>query len=117
MDLYRATTSVVSAAHCLSLGRLRTMTKGSPLHAGDMRAQFGQAIDNLETVLKQAGLALENVVRLNYYTTDVDKFMEAADVAGERLGKAGCRPASTLLGVSRLAFPQLMIEIEATAVE
>ncbi len=98
-------------------GQTSNDDEGNPLHAGDMRAQLGQAIDNLETVLKQAGLALENVVRLNYYTTDVDKFMEAADVAGERLGPAGCRPASTLLGVSRLAFPELMIEIEATAVE
>ncbi len=66
-----------------------------------MRALLGKAIDNLETVLKQAGLTLENVVRLNYYTTDVDKFVEAADVAGERLGTAGCRPASV---VSRLIF-------------
>jgi enamine deaminase RidA (YjgF/YER057c/UK114 family) len=82
-----------------------------------MRAQLGQAIDNLETVLKQAGLTLANVMRLNYYTTDVDAFMEAADVAGARLGEAGCRPASTLLGVTRLAFPELMIEIEATAVD
>ncbi len=97
-------------------GQTSTDADGNALHAGDMSAQLNLAIDNLETVLKQAGLALDNVVRLNYYTTDVDQFLEASDVAGQRLGAAGCRPASTLLGVARLAFPELMIEIEATAV-
>jgi enamine deaminase RidA (YjgF/YER057c/UK114 family) len=56
-------------------------------------------------------------VRLNYYTTDVDKFFAAHDIVITRLKEAGCRPASTLLGVSRLAFPELMVEIEATAVK
>jgi enamine deaminase RidA (YjgF/YER057c/UK114 family) len=90
---------------------------GRPLYAGDMSAQIVQALDNLETVLGQAGLSLSNVVRLNYYTTDVDQFMAAADVLGQRLGAAGCRPASTLLGVSRLAFPEILVEVEATVVE
>ena len=53
---------------------------------------------------------------LNYYTTDVDAFLAVFDAAVGRLSQAGCRPASTLLGVARLAFPELMIEIEATAV-
>ena len=44
---------------------------GKPVHAGDMRAELGQALDNLETVLGQAGLGLADVVRLNYYTTDI----------------------------------------------
>ena len=81
-----------------------------------MPAQISKAFDNLETVLNDAGLKLSDVVRLNYYTTDADSFMGAAEVAGIRMGKAGCRPASTLLGVARLAFPELLIEIEATAV-
>jgi enamine deaminase RidA (YjgF/YER057c/UK114 family) len=56
------------------------------------------------------------VIRLNYYATDVDAFLEAGEVVGTRLASAGCRPASTLLGVQRLAGPTLMVEIEATAV-
>ena len=88
---------------------------GRPLHPGDMRAQLGQAFDNLETVLRAAGFALGDVARLCYYTTDVDAFLEAHDVVVERLTEAGCRAAGSLLGVSRLAFPELMIEIEATA--
>jgi enamine deaminase RidA (YjgF/YER057c/UK114 family) len=97
-------------------GQTSTDADGAPLHAGDMRAQVAQALDNLETVLTQAGLTLGNVVRLNHYTTDVDAFFGAADVLGDRLQAAGCRPTSTLLGISRLAFPEFMIEIEVTAV-
>jgi enamine deaminase RidA (YjgF/YER057c/UK114 family) len=81
-----------------------------------MAAQINQALDNIVTVLRQAGMTLANVVRLNYYTTDVDSFLQASSTASERLKAANCRPASTLLGVTRLAFPQLLIEMEATAV-
>ncbi|MDP6511726.1 MAG: Rid family hydrolase, partial [SAR202 cluster bacterium] len=58
---------------------------------------------------------LSDVVRLNYYVTDIDAFFAAAETLGARLGQAGCRPASTLLGVASLAFPELLVEIEATA--
>jgi enamine deaminase RidA (YjgF/YER057c/UK114 family) len=96
-------------------GQTSVDENGVPLHPGDMRKQVAQALDNLETVLRAAGLSLGDVVRLNYYVTDVDQALGAFDVLGERLAAAGCRPASTLLGVTRLAFPDLMVEIEATA--
>ncbi len=89
---------------------------GTPQHAGDMAAQIGLAADNLQAVLAQAGMGLANVVRLNFYTTDVDAFIANAAVLGERTGAAGVAPPGTLLGVARLAFPDLMIELEATAV-
>ncbi|HUQ33751.1 MAG TPA: RidA family protein [Pyrinomonadaceae bacterium] len=97
-------------------GQAAMSSEGVPLHAGDMKAQITLALDNLETVLKEAGLGWANVVRLNYYTTDVDLFFKEYAVAASRLVESGCRPASTLLGVTRLAFPELMIEVEATAV-
>jgi enamine deaminase RidA (YjgF/YER057c/UK114 family) len=90
---------------------------GNPVHAGDMRKQIEQAFRNLETVLSAAGFGLGNVVRLNYYTTDVDAFLSAADVLAGRLTPASSQPPGVLLGVSKLAFPGLMIEIEATAVK
>lgn len=83
---------------------------------GDMAAQFHRALDNLEIVLDRAGLKLSDVVRLNYYVTDLPAFLEAVAGVGERLKAAGCKPASTLLGVVRLAQPEWLIEIEATAV-
>lgn len=89
---------------------------GSPIHEGDMRAQLGQALDNLEAVLRAGGCELGDVVRLNYYTTDVEAFFEAIDIVLGRLREARCKPATTLLEVSRLALPPLLVELEATAV-
>ena len=97
-------------------GQTSVDADGAPMHAGDMAAQMNQAIDNLETVLRQAGLKLANVVRLNYYTRDVPAFIEAVSTFGPRLQAAGCRPASTLLGVTTLFHPHILVEIEATAV-
>jgi enamine deaminase RidA (YjgF/YER057c/UK114 family) len=81
-----------------------------------MAAQIGLAADNLEAVLRDAEMTLANVVRLNLYTTDVDALFANAGVLAERTGAAGVAPPGTLLGVARLAFPELMIELEATAV-
>jgi enamine deaminase RidA (YjgF/YER057c/UK114 family) len=88
---------------------------GNPLHLGDMEAQFHCALDNLERVLAQAGLTLGHLVRLNYYVSDIPAFLEAVPKVGVRLRAAGCKPASTLLGINQLAMPGLVIEIEATA--
>jgi 2-iminobutanoate/2-iminopropanoate deaminase len=82
---------------------------------GDIGTQLSQCLDNLETVLAQAGGDLSHVVRLNYYTTDVDALLGVWNMITERLAAGGCRPASTLLGVARLAFPEMLVEIEATA--
>lgn len=89
--------------------------EGRPMHAGHMDAQLDQAFRNLATVLEAAGFTLGDVVRLNYYTTDIDAFFQAQDVVARHLGAAGSQPAGALLGVSRLAFPDLLVEIEATA--
>ena len=59
---------------------------------------------------------MSDVARLNFYTTDVDRTMEGWSVIQERLARAGCRQVSTLLGVARLYHPDILIEIEATAV-
>jgi enamine deaminase RidA (YjgF/YER057c/UK114 family) len=97
-------------------GQTSVNADGRPLHPEDMAAQLRQSLDNLETVLLEAGMDLSHVVRLNLYTTDVDRLLAAFHVAIERFGATGCRPASTLLGVARLAAPELLVEIEATAV-
>ena len=97
-------------------GQTSVDADGGPQHPGDMAAQISLAVDNLEAVLADAGMTLANVVRLNYYTTDVDEFLANMAVVGTRTGAAGVAPAGTLLGVARLAFPELMIELEATAV-
>jgi len=98
-------------------GQTAMSEDGQPQHGGDMGAQIGLAVDNLEAVLREAGMGLANVVRLNIYTTDVDEFFAKYGPLAERIGAAGVSPPGTLLGVARLAFPELMVEIEATAVD
>ena len=89
---------------------------GKPEHAGDMAAQMALSLDNLEAVLGEAGMSLTNLVRLNVYTTDVDRLFEHYGVLASRLGAAGVAPSTTMLGVTRLAIPDLMVELEGTAV-
>ena len=96
-------------------GQVATDEKGRPQHAGDIRAQAGLALDNLESILGGAGMTLANVVRLTIYTTEIDAVMGNFDAIVGRLDAAGVKPAQTLIGVARLALPDFMIEIEATA--
>jgi enamine deaminase RidA (YjgF/YER057c/UK114 family) len=76
---------------------------------GDMAAQISQALDNLEVVLSNAELSFPNVARLNYYTTDVSAFLDAAGMLGARLGPLGCQPSSALLGAGSLFHPDLLV--------
>jgi enamine deaminase RidA (YjgF/YER057c/UK114 family) len=89
---------------------------GEPRHAGDMAAQLALSLDNLESVLGEAGMSLANLVRLNVYTTDVDRLLEHYGVLASRLVAADVAPPATMLGVTRLAVPDLMVELEGTAV-
>lgn len=97
-------------------GQTAMSGEGEPQHAGDMAAQLALTVDNLEAVLGEAGMSLANLVRLNVYTTDVDLLFQHYGVLAGRLGAAGVAPATTMLGVTRLAIPGLMIELEGTAV-
>jgi enamine deaminase RidA (YjgF/YER057c/UK114 family) len=78
-----------------------------------MGEQVQHALTNLSTVLGAAGMTMANVVKLTIYTTDVDELLAAYESASEFLGDN--LPAMTLIGVTRLAFPELKVEIEATA--
>ena len=97
-------------------GQTAMSADGKPQHAGDMEAQLKLSLDNLEAVLHAAGMSLANLVRLNVYTTDVDRLFEHYGVLASRLGTAGVAPTTTMLGVTRLAVPDLMVELEGTAV-
>jgi enamine deaminase RidA (YjgF/YER057c/UK114 family) len=88
---------------------------GAPQHPGDMRAQISLALDNLEAVLKRAGMNLGNVVKLSVYATDVDEALKNFDLMGMRFGPHRVAPPMTLLGVTCLAIPGLLFEIEAMA--
>lgn len=97
-------------------GQTAMNADGKPEHDGDMAGQLELSLTNLEAVLAEAGMSLANLIRLNVYTTDVDLLFQHYGVLASRLGAAQVAPPTTMLGVSRLAIPALMVELEATAV-
>jgi enamine deaminase RidA (YjgF/YER057c/UK114 family) len=87
---------------------------GTPPSSADMAEQVRTALGNILTVLEKAGMGPADVVKSTIYTTDVDAFLgvygpEVQELLGSNL------PASTLIGVTRLAFPELKVEIEVVA--
>ena len=90
---------------------------GNPQHEGDMAAQLELSVDNLEAILAAADMSLANVVRLNAYTTDFDELLKNWATLTNRFGDSDGGFATTLLGVSRLPAPGLLVMLEATAVD
>ena len=97
-------------------GQTAMTADGKPEHDGDIAAQLTLALGNVEAVLADAGMSLADVVRLNVYTTDVDALFPHYGILAGRLAAAGVAPATTMLGVTRLAIPGQLVELEATAV-
>jgi enamine deaminase RidA (YjgF/YER057c/UK114 family) len=97
-------------------GQTSNAADGAVVHPGDLVAQFKFAWGNLKDALAEANMTAENVVRLNFFTTDVDAFMGAAGELVPIYAADGCKPAGTLVGVTRLFHPDIMVEIEAVAV-
>lgn len=81
--------------------------------------QINQIVDNMDVLLGQADFQLSDVVKLTYYTTDIQGFKSGAIqlVLIERLKKAGCQPATSLIGVQSLFHPDCVVEIEAIAIK
>ncbi len=97
-------------------GQCSVAADGSSLHPGDMAAQVQAALDNVETVLAEAGLSFANVVRMNTYVTDMEAFLErAAEPMSRRLAQHDSSPPGVLARVVELGRKDLMVEIEAFA--
>ena len=90
---------------------------GNAQHPGDMAAQLRLALDNLEAVLAGADMTVANVVRHNIYTTDVGELLQQFGALAERFAGTPDRFASTVLGVATLAGPDLLVALEATAMD
>jgi enamine deaminase RidA (YjgF/YER057c/UK114 family) len=88
-------------------------TDGKIVGVGDPYAQTVQAIKNLQAGLERAGADLENVVRTRLFVTKISEWEKFGKAHGEFFGEI--RPAMTIVEVSKLIDPDMMIEIEADA--
>ena len=88
---------------------------GTPQHPGDMAGQLELSLDNLQAVLAAADMTLANVVRLNFYTTEIGELFAHFDKVNDRFDSS--RYATTVLGVAQLPAPEFVVMLEATAVD
>ncbi|GAB3746774.1 RidA family protein [Nocardiopsis nanhaiensis] len=99
-------------------GQCSVSAEGESLHPGDMRAQTAKALDNVEAVLRKAGMGLGDIVRMNTYVTDVEAFFaEAGAMMAERLEAVDVRPPGVCAEITRLGRPELLVELEAFAAD
>jgi enamine deaminase RidA (YjgF/YER057c/UK114 family) len=98
-------------------GQASISEDGKPLHKDNMEAQLTLTLNNIEAVLKRGDFDWPNIIRLTIYTTDFDQLFKSYGLLSDRLKNADPKPIINLIGVSRLVFPELMIEIEATAMK
>ncbi len=94
-------------------GTTATRPDGTIVGAGDLEAQTRQAFATIERALESAGARLTDVVRTRAFVTDISRFEEYARVHGELFRSV--RPVSTLVEVSRLLRPEMLVEIEVDA--
>jgi len=87
---------------------------GKLVGKGDVYAQAKQTLGNIEGYLREAGATLKDVVRTRIYLIDIGRWQEVARAHREAFGDV--RPASSMLEISGLAEPEMLVEIEAVAV-
>ncbi|MFN3233569.1 MAG: RidA family protein [Alphaproteobacteria bacterium] len=95
-------------------GQIAMTPEGEIVGKGDIAAQAEQAFANIEAILNEAGSNLRSIIKMTTYVTDMSKVGELTDLRAKLFGKPP--PAETLVEVSALALPDLMIEIDAMAI-
>ncbi len=88
--------------------------EGNIVGRGDVKIQTRQILENMKKILDQAGATFDNIVKVTVFITDMRHFKEIHEIRAEYFQKDF--PASTLVQVSSLSSPELLIEMEAIAV-
>lgn len=96
-------------------GQVALDRSGKVVGEGDMRAQAQQTFENLKAALEASGATFENVVKLNYYFSDISQLAVVREVRDKFINTAN-PPASTAVEVKRLFREPFLIEVEAVAV-
>jgi reactive intermediate/imine deaminase len=95
-------------------GTTATDEEGNIVGKGDPYRQTIRTIENIEKALKDAGSSLSDIVRTRIYVTDIGQWEEVGKAHGKFFGDI--RPATSMIEVSRLIDPDMLVEIEALAI-